>query len=155
MHPRGLGIGRRDIVPLGNLGESLPWITHDTDTIYVSSREKDAAIGTLSDWLDQLMKDILSNNTNMGFENCVSYRLLSNLHQFKGVNISPLDYERLIALVYFLHSKKCSNAKLRSIKQCVDQISDYILDADSRLEMIRLACRELCGVALSPAISPN
>ena len=118
--------------------ESLPWITHDTDTIYVSSREKDAAIGTLSDWLDQLMKDILSNNTNMGFENCVSYRLLSNLHQFMGVNISPLDYERLIALVYFLHSKKCSNAKLRSIKQCVDQISDYILDADSRLEMIRL-----------------
>ena len=72
--------------------ENSAWLTNGNDTIYVSNREKDAPIETFSDWIDQLIRDILRAGISNDIKTNVSYRMLGSIDQFKGIDI--LSYKR-------------------------------------------------------------
>lgn len=112
------------------------WLTNGNDTLYISSKGKGAEIESFSDWLDQLVKDILAAGINADIIMSSSYRLLDTISIYKGVVLTSEDCEKIIALAYFI-SSKCSNAKCISMKKCMAVISAMVLNSKSRLEIIR------------------
>ena len=116
-------------------GEAVP--THDRDTMYVSDRKKDDPIFSFSDWLDQLIKDILSAGINKDIKESASFRMLNDLKGFSDKSVSENDIVNLIALAYFRNAK-CINDKKDSIEKCMQGVSEAILNGGSRYEMIRV-----------------
>ena len=119
-------------------------LSHGNDTLYVSFREKNAPIDTLSDWLDQLMKDILRAGIGNDLSNSSAYKRIDSLSKYKAASLSRLDCERLVALAYFVNSK-CSNLKKRSIEKCMSAISADVLDSKARLDIIKTLAYLKCS----------
>lgn len=122
-------------------GEAV--ITHDRDTMYVSNRKKDDPILSFSDWIDQLIKDILSAGINKDIKESASFRMLNDLKGFSDKNVSEHDIVNLIALAYFRNAK-CINDKKDSIEKCMHKISETILNGGSRYEIIRFLSNLEC-----------
>ena len=116
--------------------ETSTRLSNGNDTIYVSSRNRKSPIITFSDWLDQLIRDILSAGIMNDINTAKSFCLLDDLNQFKNTELHYFDYERIVSLAYFLDAK-CSNDKKISIGKCMKTISQVILDDESRLQLIR------------------
>lgn len=119
------------------------WISNDNDTLYICRRNKKSPITCFSDWLDQLIYDILRAGIGGDICNLISYNLIGELAHYKDFSLSCFDYERLISLAYFINDK-CSNDKKKSIKKCMSAISDSILSRESRLELIRYLAKYQC-----------
>ena len=117
-------------------------ISNGTDTMYVSAREKEESIITISDWLDALIKDILDCGISKDISTMESYKWKDNLEKLQG-GLSLEDYEKIVALAFFVNAK-CSNSKKKSISNCMRAISTAILSAESRLELIRVILKIKC-----------
>lgn len=111
--------------------------TNDRDTLFISDRKKDDPISSFSDWLDQLIKDILKAGINRDLKVSLSYRMLDDLKGFNDKTVTASDLKYLISLAYF-HSAKCINDKKDSIERCMQKISEEILNGATRYEMIKL-----------------
>lgn len=118
-------------------------ITNGTNMLYISIREKDAPIVTFIDWLDQLIKDILSAGVNNDIRTGKAWTSISILQTLKVEELRNVDYEKLIAIAHFIKAK-CVNVKKESMKECMYQISQYILDGKKRLELIRVLADMKC-----------
>ena len=119
-------------------------LTNGKETIYISSRDRKAPINTFSDWLDQLVQDILSAGPINDINTAKSFRLMGNLKKYQNTELTPFDYERIISLSYFIYDK-CSNQKKASIIRCMQNISEWILDDDSRMNLIRAIVKLKCS----------
>lgn len=117
-------------------------ISNETDTMYVSIRDRKEPILTLSDWLDTLVRDILACGTSKDIANMTSYGWIKTLKELK-VEITVADYEKLISLAYFVQTK-CAKVKKKSMLNCMRAISADILNAESRLELIRMLLKMEC-----------
>ena len=111
--------------------------TNDRETIYISNRKKDDPVFSFSDWLDQLVKDILATGINKDLIGSSSYMMLDNLKDFSDKNIAEMDLIKLISLAYF-YEAKCINDKKDCIEKCMQKISEVILTGASRYEMIKV-----------------
>lgn len=121
-------------------------ISNETDTMYVSARDRRTPILTISDWLDTLIKDILACGITKDISNMPSYEWIKKLKDLQG-ELTVEDYEKLIGLAYFVQSK-CANIKKRSMVRCMRAISVDILNADSRLELIRMLLKMECPTSI-------
>lgn len=110
--------------------------TNGKDTFYISSRAKDEAVETFSDWLDLLIKNVLQSSFNKDIAESSSYKTLSLIKNYQASDLSELDIERLISLAFFA-SDKCKDTKKEQIIECMKYISRYVLTASSRLEIVR------------------
>ena len=122
-------------------------ISNGKNTMYVSSRAKDAPINSFSDWLDQLIKDILAAGINKDIVGGKSWKLLDSLDKLERNDLDRFDYERLASLAYFVESK-CVDAKRTSIRKCMNVVSGSVLNGKSRLELIRLLADLNCPQAV-------
>lgn len=123
--------------------ENNAWLSNSNDTLYVSIREKGAPIETFSDWLDQLIKDILLAGMGNDISSGPAYRSINTLASYKAVDLTQLDCERLISLAYFINSK-CSNLKKRSMERCMSETSTAVLNSKARLEIIKTLAHLQC-----------
>lgn len=119
-------------------------ISNGKNTMYVSSRDKGAPIVTFSDWLDQLIKDIIAAGVNKDIVGGESWKWLDSLKKLEINELDRYDYERLAALAYFVESK-CIDAKKKSIRKCMNEVSRNILNGSLRLELIRLLSNLNCS----------
>lgn len=117
-------------------------LSNGTDTMYVTSRDRMAPIKNFTDWLDQLIRDILSCGITKDIALSTSYKWIGNLSALNS-SLSTDDYEKLISLAFFVHTK-CSNSKRSSILDCMRAVSTQILDEVSRLELIRILAKIDC-----------
>lgn len=111
--------------------------TNDRETIYISDRKKDDPVFSFSDWLDQLVKDILATGINKDLTGSSSYMMLDNLKGFSDKSVSETDLIKLISLAYF-YDAKCINDKKDCIEKCMQTVSEVILNGASRYEMIKV-----------------
>ena len=118
-------------------------LSNGNNTMYVSAREKNMPIVTFSDWLDQLVKDIISTGVNNDIRTTKSFHLLPQLADYEDMSLSKYDYERLVAIAYFANAK-CVDAKKKSIADCMREISSRILTGEIRLEIIRFLAELRC-----------
>lgn len=119
-------------------------LTSGKNTMYVSTRPKGARIITFSDWLDLLIREVVKAGSNKDIQTGISYSMLSRVKDLEKATFNKYDYERIIALAFFINAK-CADAKKNSIKKCMQEISRRILDGQSRLELIRLLARLNCS----------
>lgn len=112
-------------------------ISNGKNTMYVSSRKFGAPINSFSDWLDQLIKDIMAAGINKDIVGGKSWNLLDSLKGMEKNDIDCYDYERLASLAYFVESK-CVETKKDSIRKCMSEVSRCVLNGKLRLELIRL-----------------
>ena len=116
-------------------GEAIP--TDGRETMYISGRKKDDPIFSFSDWLDQLIKDILATGSKKALKDSVSYRMLDKLKEFSDKTVLQSDLIKLVSLAYF-HDAIRINDKKDCIEKCMHSISEMILNGGSRYEMIRV-----------------
>lgn len=121
--------------------EAIP--TNDRDTMYVSDRKKGDPVFSFSDWLDQLIKDILATGINKDLKESESYRLLGNLSGFSEKAVTHSDLIKLISLAFF-HDAKCIDNKKSDIEECMHTVSEVILNGSSRYEMIKVLAEMDC-----------
>ena len=121
-------------------------ISNGTDTMYVSTRGIDEPVLSISDWLDVLIRDILNCGRNKDIENMPSYKWIHKLRELQAT-LSEEDYEKLIALAYFVQDK-CVNIKKKTMIQCMRTISTDVLKADTRLELIRMLLKMECPTTI-------
>ncbi len=118
-------------------------LSNGRDTLYVSSRDRKSPIITISDWLDQLIRDILSAGPINDICSAKSYRMVDNLKKLQNTELEVFDFERIISLAYFIFDK-CSNQKKASIEKCMKNISELILDDEKRINLIRTLVKLKC-----------
>ena len=122
-------------------------ISNGKNTMYVSSREKGAPVNSFSDWLDQLIRDIIAAGINKDIVGGESWRLLESIKELERTDLNRYDYERLASLAYFVESK-CVDTKKASIRKCMNEVSRSVLNGKSRLELIRLLADINCPQAI-------
>ena len=117
-------------------------LSNSKNVMYVSKRDKNTKINTFSNWLDQLIKDVIDAGISGDIKNKNSYIKCDSISTLPS-ELDRIDYERLIALAYFA-AAKCTDAKKQSIRKCMNDISINILNGSRRLELIRLLAELDC-----------
>ncbi len=111
-------------------------ISHGTDTIFINDRSSGLPIESIRDWLIQLIRDILKSGITKDLTDSASFVLVNQLPELKRIELNAEDYEMILSLACFVHAK-CSNDKREMILKCMHRISEHVLNANSRLEIIR------------------
>lgn len=117
--------------------EGIVTITNGRNMLYVTTRDRNTPIGCFSDWLDQLIKDILIAGVNKDIRGGDAWKSLELLQQYKQNEVSDFDYERMVVIAEFANAK-CIEAKKHSLHECMRQISYKMLNGSRRLDMIRV-----------------
>ena len=97
-------------------------------------------IQSFSDWINQFITDILNRSD---ISKSLSFSQVQNIKNYRGVELSQDDIERLIAVAYFVNSK-CSNQKKEQMRQCMREISAYVLNDNSRTRLIKMLIGMRC-----------
>lgn len=105
------------------------------NTINVGIKPTDG-VNNFSDWLDRLLTDIIKYGTDGNLEKSIIYQKRGILRTDKDAELSEIDYERLVAMIFLLN-ENCSKTKKDHIRQCISLISAYVLDGAKRMNMIR------------------
>lgn len=127
-------------------GSNSLQLTNGRNTIFVTPRKNDSEILCVSDWLDQLVQDILTCGTSKSatLDKLPSYLGLSKLDTLP-VSLTSTDYEILIALVAFRTAKRADNRYCTILGKCMDAISEKCLSEEHRLELIRCLAEMSCS----------
>lgn len=120
--------------------ESVPRLTNTSETLYFSLRNTKDPIVSFSDWLDQLVVDILDAGQNRDLSAKMSYQLCQSLDQFRDKNrgtiaLSRFDCERIIALVHFA-TAVCCKAKKNDLAVVITSVAK-MLNSQSRLALLQ------------------
>jgi len=118
-------------------------ITNGRNVLYVTTRERNTPIGCISDWLDQLIRDILSAGVNKDIRTGEAWKSLPLLQKYEQNEINDFDYERMVVIAEFANAK-CVESKKRSLHECMRQVSYKILNGSRRLDMIRVLSEMNC-----------
>ncbi|SEL27652.1 hypothetical protein SAMN02910353_02271 [Ruminococcus sp. YRD2003] len=112
-------------------------LSNGKNVMYVSLRGKDTPIITFSDWLDQLIKDVINAGISGDINHSDSFRKCDHVSELDTLELGRCDYERLVALAYFAQAK-CTDAKKQSIRKCMNAVCVNILNGSRRLKLIRV-----------------
>lgn len=118
-------------------------ITNGKNILYISAREKGTPIKDFKSWIDQLIRDIIQAGITSDIRQLKAYNLLGKLSELPTDGIGIEEYEKMTALAFFANSK-CVDVKKNSIYECMREISEKVLDARKRLEIIRVLADVNC-----------
>ena len=111
------------------------------NVVLVSCRGKEKkSITTIKEWLDLLVSEVISSDSNISMAASKSFRILSETHDLDHLERTPLDdrdIEKLVALAYFV-SGKIIKAKKDELRKCMRLISSKFMRRGDRYRIIEL-----------------
>ena len=120
-------------------------LSHNNNVFLVSNRQNEKTINNFSDWLDQLIKEILLTGVNHDIKNGKAFSAITHFPEIsESTSICQKDFEKIVALGYFA-VEKCIEVKKETIKECMRSIAKYILKPNDRLEIIRMLANVECS----------
>lgn len=119
-------------------------LTNGNNVIFVPKLLPGEKICTFSNWLELLICDVIKTGINHDLQECISFINHDKISNFKDKTIEESELELLVSLAYFADSK-CVKSKKSDICLCMRTISELILSADLRLELIRFLADLQCS----------
>ena len=120
-------------------------LSHNNNVFLVSNRQNEKTINNFSDWLDQLIREILLTGVNHDIKNGKAFSAITHFSEIsESTSICQKDFEKIVALGYFA-VEKCIEVKKETIKECMRSIAKYILKPNDRLEIIRMLTNVECS----------
>ena len=112
-------------------------ITHNKNMLFVSGTDRNQPITSISAWIDLLIYEILSLGPTQDLKHKKAYSLKDALDTAPNKELSNEDYEKLVILAFFVEAK-CIEKKKRQIRKCMKAISESILSALDRTNILRV-----------------
>ena len=127
--------------------ESSVLLSDSTNTVFLNRKSQTPPMEGFSNWLRQLVTDIINPKNRSNLSKSLSYTMRNALAGFNRVQLFDEDYEYLIALAYFVEAK-CSKQKKKEIRECMRAVSRHILDGKQRTQLVRILSRLHCSQSI-------